>query len=502
MNKEMNTRMNTKMSMKMGMKMDIKLDMKVNMKENMKVNMEKNAKKESGENKKIRIGSGAGYAGDRIEPAVELMEKGNLDYIIFECLAERTVAIGQQDKEKDPNRGYNQLLEYRMERILPLVRKNHVKVITNMGAANPEAAAKRTREIGEKAGISGIKIAYVTGDDISDKLDKYFDEKVLENEKKLGEMKEALISANVYMGAEGIVEALEQGADIVITGRVSDPALSIGPLMYEFGWTPENNPQQMGQAVLIGHLLECAGQVTGGYYADPGYKDVPDLYKLGFPLIEVDETGKFLVTKVEGSGGIVCVDTCKEQAIYEIHDPKAYMTPDAVADFSKVRFTQVGENRVLAEGADSHGKPETLKVSVGYKDCYIGEGEISYGGNNCLARARLAEEIIRKRMELTGIETEEYRVDYIGYNSLYRDKISEYLKKEKSADPVEIRLRISGRTKDRLQAELLANEVEALYTNGPAGGGGAVKRVSEIVSVCSIFVPREDVRVKVEYMEF
>lgn len=448
--------------------------------------------------KKIRIGSGAGYAGDRIEPAVELMEKGNLDYIIFECLAERTVAIGQQDKEKDPSKGYNQLLDYRMEKILPLMAKNKVKVITNMGAANPVSAAERTCEIARKLGVGGLKIACVTGDDITDELDKYENEKVLEDGTVLKEKKDVLISANVYMGAEGITKALEEGADLVITGRVSDPALTIGPLVHEFGWNITDNPDQMGQAVLAGHLLECAGQVTGGYFADPGYKDVPELWKLGFPLIEIDETGAFTVTKVEGSGGLVSVDTCKEQMIYEIHNPKAYLTPDATADFLQVTFRQIGENQVRAEHATTHGRPETLKVSVGYKDCFIGECEISYGGSNCMARAELAAEILEKRIALTGIELEEYRTDFIGCNSLYRDAIS---KEISSGTPCEVRLRAAGRTKDRKNAVLLANEVEALYTNGPAGGGGAVKRVSEVVSVCSIFVPRDDVTQKIRYFE-
>lgn len=375
--------------------------------------------------KKIRIGSGAGYAGDRIEPAVELMEKGNLDYIIFECLAERTIAIGQQDKMKDPTKGYNQLLEARMRKILKLAKDNHIKVITNMGAANPVAAAEKTAEIAKELGVSGLKIAYVTGDDITPQIEKYYDNDVLELDCKLGDIKESILSTNVYLGAEGIIEALENGADIVITGRVSDPALSIGPLVHEFGWNIKDDADKMGQATLVGHLLECAGQVTGGYYADPGYKDVPDLDRLGFPLIEIDETGKFVVTKVEGSGGLVCEDTCKEQMIYEIHNPEKYLTPDTVADFSHVTFTQVGKDRVEAAHATSHGKPETLKVSVGYKDCFIGEGEISYGGMNCMNRAKLAADIVEKRLKLVGVEMEEFRIDYIGYNSLYKSKISD-----------------------------------------------------------------------------
>lgn len=448
--------------------------------------------------KKIRIGSGAGYAGDRIEPAVELMEKGNLDYIIFECLAERTIAIGQQDKMKDPTKGYNQLLEARMYKILKLAKDNHIKVITNMGAANPVSAAEKTVEIAKELGVTGLKIAYVTGDDITPQIENYYDNDVLELGCKLGDIKESVLSTNVYLGAEGIIEALENGADIVITGRVSDPALSIAPLVHEFGWNIDDNAYEMGQATLVGHLLECAGQVTGGYYADPGFKDVPDLDRLGFPLIEIDETGKFIVTKVEGSGGIVCEDTCKEQMIYEIHNPARYMTPDTIADFSHVTFTQVGKDRVEAANATSHGKPETLKVSVGYKDCFIGEGEISYGGLNCMNRAKLAADIVEKRLKLIGVEMDEFRIDYIGYNSLYKSAISDQYAPDVFP---EIRLRVSGRTRDKANAALIANEVEALYTNGPAGGAGATKKVSEVVSICSIFVPRDIIKIEVGYKE-
>ncbi len=449
--------------------------------------------------KKIRIGSGAGYAGDRLEPAVELMEKGNLDYIIFECLAERTIAICQKDKMKDETKGYNQLLEYRMRKILRLAKEKHIKVITNMGAANPASAADMTAKIAKEQGIQGLKIAYVTGDDITSHLADYYDNPVLELGCKLSDIKDSILSANAYLGAEGIIEALRNHADIIITGRVSDPALTIGPLVYEFGWNVTDNPDEMGQATLAGHLLECGGQVTGGYYADPGYKEVPDLEYLGFPVVEIDETGWFTVSKAEESGGIVCEDTCKEQMVYEIHNPREYLTPDTVADFSQVTFTQDGKDRVAVAHATSHGKPDTLKVSVGYQDCFIGEGEISYGGANCLERVRLAEKILDKRMKIVGIDMEEYRVDYIGYNSLYRNQITDGYAGECSFP--EIRLRVSGRTKDYFNANLIANEVEALYTNGPAGGAGVTKKVSEIISICSIFIPRDIVDIKVDYME-
>lgn len=449
--------------------------------------------------KKIRIGSGAGYAGDRIEPAVELMEKGNLDYIIFECLAERTIAIGQMDKLKNPKKGYNQLLEYRMEKILPILKKNNIKVITNMGSANPVEAANVTAKLAHEANLSDIKIACVTGDDILSDIADYYNNNILELDPcSLGEIKDKIVSANVYMGCEGIVEALKNGADIVITGRVSDPALTIGPLCYEFGWNPDENIYEMGQATLAGHLLECGGQATGGYYADPGYKDVPGLERLGFPIVEIGEDGEFFVTKVPEAGGLVTEDTLKEQTIYEIHDPKAYMTPDVIADFSNVKFEEIAKDMVKASNATSHGRPETYKVSIGYRDCYIGEGEISYGGSNAMARARLAADIIEKRLKIVGCEYDELKIEYIGFNSLYGNKISAGFAPDSFS---EIRLRVAARTRDKKDADHIGNEVEALYTSGPAGGGGATKKTSDIVSICSIFVPRSAVDINVNYLE-
>lgn len=438
----------------------------------------------------IRIGSGAGYAGDRVDPAMELLEKGELDYIIFECLAERTIAIGQKNKQQNPDLGYNSLLEYRMEKILPLLSQKKVKMITNMGAANPKAAAKKIIEIAGKLGVTGLHVAYVTGDDIYDSLDDFRENVILENGMKQKDFPGEIISANAYMGADAIVNALKVGADIIVTGRVSDPALTIGPLVYEFGWTITDHAEQMGQAVLAGHLLECAGQVTGGYYADPGYKDVKDLANLGFPIVEICESGEFVVTKVNGSGGAVTVDTCKEQMIYEIHNPKAYLTPDAIADFSGVTFAQVEKDVVKASGATSYGIPESLKVSLGYRDCYISEGEISYGGSNCIERAKLAERIIRERLPMFGDLPEEFRVDYIGVNSLYMNSISSQIS---MGSPAEVRIRFSARYSDKKTAELFANDVETLYTNGPAGGGGVTTKVTEVLSICSIFVPREKV---------
>ncbi|QGU94076.1 acyclic terpene utilization AtuA family protein [Clostridium bovifaecis] len=449
--------------------------------------------------KTIRIGSGAGYAGDRLEPAVELMEKGNLDYIAFECLAERTIAIAQEEKLKNPDKGYNNLLEHRMEKVLPLCAKKHIKVITNMGAANPYSAVKVIKKMAEEKGIKGLKIAAVLGDDIFGSIDKYMDYNVLELGTKLKALEGKIVSANAYVGVDGIVEALKNGADIIITGRVADPALFLAPIIYEFGWDT-NDYNLIGKGIMTGHLLECAAQVCGGYFADPGYKDIPDAWNIGFPIAEVSENGDVVITKVEGTGGMVSTATCKEQIIYEIHDPSSYITPDGIADFTGITMEQIGKDRVLIKGATGREKTETLKVSVGYMDCFIGEGEISYGGSGAYERAKLAGEIVEKRLEYIGAEIEELRVDYIGLNSLYKDYISNSMVSDRSQCG-EVRLRVSGRTKDRKNAELIANEVEALYTNGPSGGGGAVKSVKQIGSIASIFVPRSDIKIEVLYEE-
>lgn len=449
--------------------------------------------------KKIRIGSGAGFAGDRIEPALEIMENGNIDYIVFECLAERTIAINQQQKLLDGDKGYNEFLECRMRKILPLCVEKGVKVITNMGSANPAAAIRVIKEIAWDMGIRGMKVAAVLGDDILDRVDKYMNCEILENSKKLSSIKSQIISANVYTGVEGIIEALNNGAHIVVTGRTADPSLTLASLMFEFGWS-KSDYEILGKGILAGHLLECAGQITGGYFADPGYKDVPKLWNLGFPIAEVTENGDIIITKLENSGGMVTEHTCKEQIVYEIHDPSNYFTPDVIADFSEVTVKEIEKNKVLVKGASGKEKTGLFKVSIGYKDCYIGEGEISYGGSGAYGRARLAGKIVKKRLEYINLPVKELKIDFIGVNSLYGNHLSSILNDNK-ADFKEVRLRVAARTLNREDAETIGNEVEALYTNGPSGGGGARKYTRDVVSIASIFVPDKDIITKVIYEE-
>jgi hypothetical protein len=432
----------------------------------------------------VRIGAGAGYSGDRIEPAVELAEHGKLDYLVFECLAERTIAIAQQARSKDPELGYDPLLEARMRAVLPVAVRNGVRIVSNMGAANPRAAARKTAQIARELGLTGLKIAAVTGDDVLDVV-RAGNFHFVESGEAVAARSDRLISANAYLGAGGIVDALAAGAQIVLTGRVADPSLFVAPLIHEFGWRMDDWPT-LGQATVIGHLLECAGQITGGYFADPGFKDVPNLARLGFPIAEVGRDGTVIITKLAQSGGLVTEATCKEQLLYEIHDPRRYLQPDVVADFSRVRIEQEAPDRVRVSGGHGSARTATLKASVAYFDGYIGEGQISYGGPGALARARLALDIVRKRLALTDVETRELRFDLIGVNALHGETSA-----AGHGEPYEVRARVAGRTATLAEAVRIGNEVETLYTNGPAGGGGVTKSAREVVAVQSVLLPRE-----------
>ena len=443
--------------------------------------------------KTVRIGCGAGFAGDRIEPAIELAARGELDYLVFECLAERTIALAQQAKARDPHLGYEPLLAARMEAVLPLCREQKTTIITNMGAANPSAAADVVSRIAERLGFNGLTIAAIVGDDVRALVEggEFIVSETGEPVRSLGHR---LVSANAYIGAEPIVRALEQNVDVVITGRAADPSLFVAPLMYAHGKSLDDC-DQVGRATLVGHLLECAGQITGGYFADPGVKDVPGLDNLGFPLAEVPERGPIVITKVPGTGGIVTPGTCKEQLLYEIHDPAAYMTPDTIADFSNVRIEASGADRVQVDGATGGPRPDLLKVSLGYRDGFIGEGQISYAGTGAEERARLAADIVMRRLVRAGVHTSETRCDLIGVNALHGSRLS-----SEHDRSYEVRLRVAARTSTLVDAQAVADEVESLYTNGPAGGGGATKTTREVLSVASTFVPRHlvrcDVRIK------
>lgn len=446
--------------------------------------------------KKVRIGCGSGCCKDRIEPVEELIEKGLLDYLIFETLSERSFANLQTQKIEDKDKGFNEMLEVRMHRTLKNSIDKNIKIITNMGGANPIAASKVVSNIAKELGLC-IKIAVIEGDDIFPNIKHY-----IKNERwqypgeTLDDLNCELYYANAYLGGESISEALKNGADIIITGRIADAALFSGPLMYEFGW--ELNHPHIGQAILAGHLLECCGQITGGFFADPGKKDVPRLEYLGFPIAEVSEDGTFIVTKVEGSGGIVSIDTCKEQLLYEITDPTCYKTPDAIVDFSNVCFQQLKQDVVKVTGAISKGVPETLKVNIGYTNGFTSTGIVTFAGSNSLKLAELCADIIWKRTQIVGINPIDSRTDYVGYNSLCKTATSDYYSGDNHS---EIMLRMSIRTKTEEEAKLFADEFGFLYTNGPASSTGIDTKITKSHSVTSIFIPATDIVTKITYKE-
>jgi len=438
---------------------------------------------------KIRIGCGAGFSGDRTEPAVVLAEKGALDYLVLECLAERTIALAQKRKMTDATKGYDPLLEKRITLLLPQLIKNNTRLITNMGAANPVEAAKRIIEIAENQKLK-IKVAAVTGDDVLPIINEQAAAmKESENNKPLSDYN--IISANAYIGAEPIVQALESGAHIIITGRVADPSLFLAPMLHEFGWK-NNDYDLLGKGTVTGHLLECAGQVTGGYFADDVMKKVEGLDKLGHPFADIYMDGSSIIGKVDGTGGVVNLQTVKEQLLYEVMNPQEYYTPDVIADFTTVHLKEVGVDQVYITGGTGAGKPSAFKVSLGYKAFYLGEGEISYAGAAAYKRAQLAAVIIRKRLEL---HFKEIRIDFIGVQSMHKSTF------DHQGEPYEVRLRVAAKARNQEDAALVGEEVEALYTNGPAGGGGARKYVHEVIGIVSTLIDRNSIFPQVTIFE-
>lgn len=443
----------------------------------------------------VRIGAGAGYAGDRIEPARELAEEGVLDYLCFECVAERTIALAVADRRRDAAAGYDSKLEERLRAVLPGCRRNGTRIISNMGAANPVGAARAAARVAAEMGFDGLRIAAVTGDDIFEQLLPAggASEAPVELPQDFPP-RELIVAANVYSGIEGIRTALEQGADIVLTGRVSDPALFVAPLAYEFGWNGRDW-ERLGRATFVGHLLECAGQLTGGYFADPGFKDVPDLARLGFPFADVAEDGTAVFGKLAETGGSVRLETCKEQLLYEVLDPGSYLQPHVTADCRQVHFEDLGGDRVRMIGATGRERPEMLKGAIGYLDGYVGEGQLSYAGPGAESRARAALAIVRRRLELTGIRPRDARFEVIGVDSVDgRGRLA-----RGGEGPHEVRIRVAARVDSEDEAQAIGDEVETLYTNGPAGGGGCSKTWREVIAVTPLMVPRSMLRESVSF---
>nr|WP_315189537.1 acyclic terpene utilization AtuA family protein [uncultured Albidiferax sp.] len=432
----------------------------------------------------LRIGCAAGFSGDRVDAAQavvdSLVAQGGPAFLIFETLAERTLALAQLRRSKDPQAGFEPLLDALLRPVLARCLAHGIRIVSNFGAAHPRAAAQHIQRMAQELGLPAPRVAVVWGDDVSGpelqpalraELGPVFDTL-------------AVVSANAYIGAEPIADALLAGAQIVVCGRVADPSLTVGPALAHFGWARDDWPR-LGAATMAGHLLECGAQVCGGYFADPGFKDVPDLAAVGYPIATLQADGSCSITKADGTGGLVTLATVKEQLLYEVHDPAAYLTPDVVADISAARVDQNGPDVVALQGVQGHARPASLKVNVCYEGGWLAEGEISYAGPRAEGRARLAAEVLRQRLPHLAL-----RVDLIGVLSVLADDGGGLLAHTPVGDARDVRLRVAASHADKAQAECLCREVTALYTCGPAGGGGVRTTLTARLNTLSCLLPR------------
>ncbi|WP_369367984.1 acyclic terpene utilization AtuA family protein [Streptomyces sp. CG4] len=422
-----------------------------------------------------RIGCGAGFAGDRFDAASDLLERGGLDYLVLECLAERTIAAATLHRLTDPQGGYDPLLERRLAPLLPAAAAHGTRLVTNLGAANPAAAGEVAARFAQRLGLE-MTIAVVTGDEVTALMDPL--RPAQEDGVALADHGR-LVAAHAYLGADAVRAALDTGADVVITGRVADPSLFVGCVAHHRGWDLQD-ADLAAHGTLVGHLLECAGQVTGGYFADPPLSRVPGLAHLGFPIAEVTDTDA-VITKLPGTGGRVDGATVAEQLGYEIGDPSDYVTPDVRADFTGVVIEDQGGDRVRVSGARGRTAPEDLKVSVGFQAGYRCEAEIDYCGSGARGRAELAAAVVRERTRGLFRRLQE---DLLGVDPMVQP--------DGTLLPGSGRCRLSmvAHADDADTAARLGEEVTALYTNGPAGGGGVRATTEPVLGVVSGTVHR------------
>lgn len=440
----------------------------------------------------LRVGCAAGFSGDRTDaagPVVDaLIAAGGPAVLIFETLAERTLAIAQLARRADPAAGFEPLLDDMLRPVLARCLSAGIRIVGNFGAANPDGAARFVLALAAELGLSAPRVAVVEGDDLSGPQERPWLQGSADGLN--------VVSANAYLGAEAISAALVAGAQIVVCGRVADPSLTVGPALAHFGWALDDW-DRLARATMAGHLLECGAQVSGGYYADPGYKDVAGLARLGYPIAEIDAEGHCTITKPAGSGGRIDEHTVKEQLLYELHDPCAYLTPDVVADIGQAELIDLGADRVRLQGVRGHPRPDSLKVNICHETGWLAEGEISYAGPRAEARARLAAEVLRERLQGLG----PMRADLIGVASVFGDDAGRWLADTPCGDAQDVRLRVALSHPQRASAERLVREVTALYTCGPAGGGGVRTALRPRLATVSCTVPRGAVHPRYRFVE-
>ena len=445
----------------------------------------------------LRIGSGSAWWGDRITPAAASAEHGNLDYLCFETMAEATISAAQVKKRQQPEfNGYDTHLEERFNAVLKPCLENGTKIISNQGWINPIGAAEKVRALLNIMGYQNVKIAAVTGSLISDSISK-LTYPIIENQKFVSDVPGEIISAEVYLGADPIVEALNHDADIVLTGRVADPSLFLAPMMYEFGWK-QTDTASICQGSGIGHLLECGAQITGGYFLDPGFKEISEPWNLAFPIAEVEADGSAIISKIENSGGVINRRTVLEQMFYEVHDPRNYITPDCVVDFSTAVIEEVSKNKVAVKHIGGKSRTDTLKVSLGVLEGFIGQDMFFFAGPGCLEKAKIAKDILEKRFRIIGVVAEDIRIDFIGINAIHGP-----ISPEPCMAPYEVGIRVAGRTQLRTDAEKICAEIDSMAVSGLSGTGKSVpfgERVREVIGLWSTLIDRNSISPSICYI--
>ncbi len=450
---------------------------------------------------KVLIANGQGFWGDSILGPVRLVNEGPLDYLTLDYLAEVTMSIMQKLKTRDPNAGYATDFVRMVERVLPVCREKGIKIVANAGGVNPQACRAAVADVVRKLGIKGVKIGVVEGDDILADLKSLIDGgekfKNMDTGEELAPLVDKVMSANVYIGAEPIVEALKQGADIVITGRATDPSVVLAPLMYEFGWSMDD-VNMMAAGTIAGHIVECGAQCTGGNFV--GWKDVPDMARMGYPVIEASPDGSFVVTKHDGTGGLVNVETVTSQLVYEMGDPSCYITPDCIADFTSIQLKQDADNRVHVSGIKGGPATDTYKVSVSYQDGYKLVGQLTVAGPDAVAKAKLCADIVFDRVALDGVEfaPEERFVEIVGTNVCHAGIA------DAPTEPAEVILRIGAKGHDKTRLNRLGMEIVPLVTSGPpgvTGFAGGRPKATDIISYWPALISKEKVKCSVSVEE-
>jgi hypothetical protein len=451
--------------------------------------------------KVVRVASGQGFWGDDLDAPRRQVEDGPIDYLMLDYLAEVTMSILQKQKERDPSMGYARDFIGAMESVLPAVTDRGVRVIANAGGVNPEACAQAVLAMARARGAAGrLRVGVITGDDLLPRLDELMEEghalANMDTGEPLSGVRDQVLSANAYIGAPPIIEALRNDAQIVITGRSTDTALTMAPIAHEFGWAM-NDWNRLAAGIVAGHIIECGAQCSGGNCLYD-WRNIPDLANVGYPLVEVSEDGTFVVTKHEGTGGRVSTQSVAEQLVYEMGDPHTYITPDVIADFTTIRLESAGENRVRVFGIRGREATDRLKVSVAYRAGFKAVGTLVYAWPDAMEKARLADRVLRERLDRLGLRFDLVHTEFLGASATHG-----VLAGEPSPELPEVQLRIGVRGNDRKAVERFTRELAPLVLNGPpsvTGFAGGRPKVEEVVAYWPALIDKTVVRTSVEVL--